>query len=90
MSKNKNNKSIEINKPVDMLASNVKITYSDAKDVDIDKIEDVKEDPTAVEVDVNDILILLVEQLTAIKSYMKSQDETLAAIMERLKKPSIF
>ena len=82
MSKNKNNKSIEINKPVDMLVSNVKITYNDAKDV--------KEDPTAVEVDVNDILILLVEQLTAIKSYMKSQDETLAAIMERLKKPSIF
>lgn len=72
MSKNKNNKSIEINKPVDMLVSNV------------------KEDPTAVEVDVNDILILLVEQLTAIKTYMKSQDETLAAIMERLKKPSIF
>lgn len=72
MSKNKNNKSIEINKPVDMLISNV------------------KEDPTAVEVDVNDILILLVEQLTAIKSYMNSQDETLAAIMERLKKPSIF
>lgn len=72
MSKNKNNKSIEINKPVDTLVSNV------------------KEDPTAVEVDVNDILILLVEQLTAIKSYMKSQDETLAAIMERLKKPSIF
>jgi len=90
MSKNKNNKSIEINKPVDMLVSNVKVTYSDAKDVDLDKIEDVKEDPTAVEVDVNDILILLVEQLTAIKSYMKSQDETLAAIMERLKKPSIF
>ena len=82
MSKNKNNKSIEINKPVDMLVSNVKVTYSDAKDV--------KEDPTAVEVDVNDILILLVEQLTAIKTYMKSQDETLAAIMERLKKPSIF
>ena len=72
MSKNKNNKSIEINKPVDTLVSNV------------------KEAPTAVEVDVNDILILLVEQLTAIKSYMKSQDETLAAIMERLKKPSIF
>lgn len=72
MSKNKNNKSIEINKPVDMLISNV------------------KEDPTSVEVDVNDILILLVEQLTAIKTYMKSQDETLAAIMERLKKPSIF
>ena len=90
MSKNKNNKSIEINKPVDMLVSNVKVTYSDAKDVDLDKIEDVKEDPTAVEVDVNDILILLIEQLTAIKSYMKSQDETLAAIMERLKKPSIF
>lgn len=90
MSKNKNNKSIEINKPVDMLVSNVKVTYSDAKDVDLNKIEDVKEDPTAVEVDVNDILILLVEQLTAIKSYMKSQDETLAAIMERLKKPSIF
>ena len=65
MSKNKNNKS------VDMLASNVK-------------------EETSVEVDVNDILILLVEQLTAIKSYMKSQDETLAAIMERLKKPSIF
>lgn len=90
MSKNKNNKSIEINKPVDMLVSNVKVTYSDAKDVDLNKIEDVKEDPTAVEVDVNDILILLVEQLTAIKTYMKSQDETLAAIMERLKKPSIF
>lgn len=70
MSKNKN-KSIEINKPVDMLVSNVK-------------------EETSVEVDVNDILILLVEQLTAIKSYMKSQDETLAAIMERLKKPSIF
>ena len=81
MSKNKNNKSIESNKPVDMLASNVK----DAKDVDLDKIAE-----TSVEVDVNDILILLVEQLTAIKSYMKSQDETLAAIMERLKKPSIF
>lgn len=81
MSKNKNNKSIEINKPVDMLVSNVK----DAKDVDLDKIAE-----TSVEVDVNDILILLVEQLTAIKSYMKSQDETLAAIMERLKKPSIF
>ena len=79
MSKNKNNKSI------DMLVSNVK----DAKDVDLDKIKDVKEE-TSVEVDVNDILILLVEQLTAIKSYMKSQDETLAAIMERLKKPSIF
>ena len=90
MSKNKNNKSIESNKPVDMLVSNVKVTYSDAKDVDLNKIEDVKEDPTAVEVDVNDILILLVEQLTAIKTYMKSQDETLAAIMERLKKPSIF
>lgn len=90
MSKNKNNKSIEINKPVDMLVSNVKVTYSDAKDVDLNKIKDVKEDPTAVEVDVNDILILLVEQLTAIKSYMNSQDETLAAIMERLKKPSIF
>ena len=75
MSKNKNNKSI------DMLVSNVK----DAKDVDLDKIAE-----TSVEVDVNDILILLVEQLTAIKSYMKSQDETLAAIMERLKKPSIF
>ena len=71
MSKNKNNKSIEINKPVDMLVSNVK-------------------EETSVEVDVNDILILLVEQLTAIKTYMKSQDETLAAIMERLKKPSIF
>lgn len=71
MSKNKNIKSIEINKPVDMLVSNVK-------------------EETSVEVDVNDILILLVEQLTAIKSYMKSQDETLAAIMERLKKPSIF
>jgi hypothetical protein len=81
MSKNKNNKSIESNKPVDMLVSNVK----DAKDVDLDKIAE-----TSVEVDVNDILILLVEQLTAIKSYMKSQDETLAAIMERLKKPSIF
>ena len=81
MSKNKSNKSIEINKPVDMLVSNVK----DAKDVDLDKIAE-----TSVEVDVNDILILLVEQLTAIKSYMKSQDETLAAIMERLKKPSIF
>ena len=85
MSKNKSNKSIEINKPVDLLVSNVK----DAKDVDLDKIKDVKEE-TSVEVDVNDILILLVEQLTAIKSYMKSQDETLAAIMERLKKPSIF
>ena len=71
MSENKNTKSIEINKPVDMLVSNVK-------------------EETSVEVDVNDILILLVEQLTAIKSYMKSQDETLAAIMERLKKPSIF
>ena len=81
MSKNKNNKSIESNKPVDMLVSNVK----DAKDVDLDKIAE-----TSVEVDVNDIFILLVEQLTAIKSYMKSQDETLAAIMERLKKPSIF
>lgn len=81
MSKNKNNKSIESNKPVDLLVSNVK----DAKDVDLDKIAE-----TSVEVDVNDILILLVEQLTAIKSYMKSQDETLAAIMERLKKPSIF
>ena len=89
MSKNKNNKSIEINKPVDMLVSNVKVTYSDAKDVDLDKIKEVKEE-TSVEVDVNDILILLVEQLTAIKSYMNSQDETLAAIMERLKKPSIF
>jgi len=89
MSKNKNNKSIESNKPVDMLVSNVKVTYSDAKDVDLDKIKDVKEE-TSVEVDVNDILILLVEQLTAIKSYMNSQDETLAAIMERLKKPSIF
>ena len=75
MNKNKNTKSI------DMLVSNVK----DAKDVDLDKIAE-----TSVEVDVNDILILLVEQLTAIKSYMKSQDETLAAIMERLKKPSIF
>ena len=83
MSKNKNNKS------VDMLVSNVKVTYSDAKDVDLDKIKEVKEE-TSVEVDVNDILILLVEQLTAIKSYMNSQDETLAAIMERLKKPSIF
>lgn len=80
MSKNKNNKSIEINKPVDMLVSNVKVTYSDAKDVE----------KTEVEVDINDILLALVEQLTAIKSYMKSQDETLAAIMERLKKPSIF
>ena len=81
MNKNKNTKSIESNKPVDLLVSNVK----DAKDVDLDKIAE-----TSVEVDVNDILILLVEQLTAIKSYMKSQDETLAAIMERLKKPSIF
>lgn len=71
MSKNKNIKSIESNKPIDMLVSNVK-------------------EETSVEVDVNDILILLVEQLTAIKTYMKSQDETLAAIMERLKKPSIF
>ena len=88
MSKNK--KSIESNKPIDLLVSNVKVTYSDDKDGNLDNIKDVKEDPASVEVDVNDILILLVEQLTAIKTYMKSQDETLAAIMERLKKPSIF
>lgn len=79
MSKNKN-KPIEQNKPIDMLVSNVNVTYSDNKPVE----------KTEVEVDINDILLALVEQLTAIKSYMNSQDETLAAIMERLKKPSIF